>query len=159
TTDPNDLERIDREIRINELRHAAEEAAGGKMVAWESEDCPPEIAEQFWEQVLAFEEGPETTHAEQLRQAGVELPPADGLSDEQVTAKLWEVIHALARQQVFLHSTDHLSDRELYKHLTEDGLHERFNLPPPELGMRCHIDLVGSGSDEHIHLHLKYYAN
>jgi hypothetical protein len=71
TTDPDDLERIDREIRINELRHAAGEAAGGEMVAWESEDCPPEVAEQFWEHVLAYEEGPETTHAEQLRQAGV----------------------------------------------------------------------------------------
>jgi hypothetical protein len=159
TTDPNDPERIDREIRINELKHAAEEAAGGEMVAWESEDCPPEVAERFWEQVLAFEEAPETTHAEQLRQAGVELPPAEGMSEEQLTAKLWEVIHALARQAVYLHSTDHLSDRELYKRLAEDVLHERTTVPPPELGMRCHIDLVGTGSDEHIYLQLKYYAD
>ena len=45
-------------------------------------------------------------------------------ADEQLTARLWEVIHALARQAVYLHSTDHLSDRQLYKQLTEDALHE-----------------------------------
>ena len=33
--DPNDLELIDREIRINELKQEADDLAGGNMVAWE----------------------------------------------------------------------------------------------------------------------------
>jgi hypothetical protein len=68
----DDVGSIDQEIRINELREAAQEAAGGEMHAWENPDAPPEFHEQFWQDVLQDEQADETCHLQQLQQAGVE---------------------------------------------------------------------------------------
>jgi hypothetical protein len=158
TTDPEDLERIDREIRI-ELKHEAEELAGGEMTVHEADDCPPEMAEQFWEHVVAFEKAPWTSHFLQLLDAGVELPDPADLGDEALTAKLWELIDRLAGLRVFLSNTDHLSDRELYTHLWGEALHERIKDVAVDEFSACHLDILGGGSEEDIYLHLKYYAD
>lgn len=158
TEDPNDLDHIDQEIRINELKCEAEELAGGQMVAWESDDCPPGIAEQFWEHVVAFEKAPWTSTYQQLMELGVELPPPEELNDEQVHDKLSEMIHALAGIDVYFCSTDHLSDRELYDHLWSETLHQRVadvSIP----GMVHTIDLAGSGSEEDTEVWMQYYAD
>ncbi|MBX9582572.1 MAG: hypothetical protein K2X87_19880, partial [Gemmataceae bacterium] len=78
---------------------------------------------------------------------------------DALAAKLWEVIHALAARNVFLHSTDHLSDRELYDHLVEESLHEVTKDIPARPGWTQHIDMIGSGSEEDIELYLRYYAD
>ena len=150
---------VDQDIRINELREAVQEAAGGEMHVWENPDAPPEITEQFWQNVLQYEQAEETCHFLQLQRAGVELPPPEELSDEQLTTKLWEVIHALAGMNVFLSQTDHWSDRELYEHLWRDTLREVTMDLPPDSGWTHHIDFLSSGSDEDNFLYLKYYAD
>ena len=155
----DDLDRIDQEIRINELREAAQEAAGGEMHVYENPETPPQIAEQFWQNVLEYEQAEETCHFLQLQRAGVELPPPEEFSDEELTAKLWEVIHALARMNVYLSQTDHWSDRELYEHLWHDSLREVTMDLPPGSGWNCHIDFLSSGSDEDNELYLKFYAD
>jgi hypothetical protein len=155
----DELDRIDQEIRINELREAATEAAGDEMHAWENPDTPPEVAEQFWQNVLDYEQTEETTHFLQLERAGVVMPPPEELDDTQLTAKLWDVIHALAAINVFLSQTDHWSDREFYEHLWRDTLHEVTMDFPPGSGWNCHIDFLSSGSDEDNELYLKYYAD
>jgi hypothetical protein len=53
--DPNDLEKVDQEIRINELKAEAEELVGKEMSGGEADDCPPEIQEQFWKNVVEYE--------------------------------------------------------------------------------------------------------
>lgn len=150
---------IDQQVRINELREAAREAAGGEMPTWEHPDIPPEIAEQFWSNVLAHESSEETTHFRQLTAMGIELPEPSELTDEDLTKKLWEVIHALASINVFMSQTDHWSDRELYEHLYRDTLHEITMDFPSGSGWNCHIDFLSSGSDEDNKLYLKYYAD
>lgn len=156
---PDDLERIDQQIRINELKHEAEELSGGEMSSFEADDLPPDIAEQFWDQVVAFEKAPRTTHIRRLQEAGVEMPPVEELPDREVSARLWEVIHALAEQGVFLLSTNHLSDRELYRKLLDDVLLDTVpDISGDEFGA-CVIDLVSSGSPEDIRLYLKHYAD
>lgn len=150
---------IDQQIRINELREAAFEAAGGEMTTWENPDTPPEIAEQFWSNVLAYESAEQTTHFRQLTAQGIELPAPEDLSDEQLTAKLWEVIHALARINVYLSRTDHWSDRELYEHMWQETLHEITMDLPLDSGWIHHIDFLSTGSDEDNYLYLKYYAD
>jgi hypothetical protein len=92
-SDDLNFDRIDQDIRINELREGAQEAGGGEMHVWESPDALPEITEQFLRNVLQYEQADETTHFAQLERAGVALPPPEELSDEQLAAKLWEVIH------------------------------------------------------------------
>lgn len=155
----NEYGDIDQEIRINELREASREAAGGDMYEWESPDMPPAIAEQFWGNVLSYETAGETSHFNQLQELGIELPAPEELEDSQLSAKLWEVIHGMAKLNIFLSQTDHLSDRELYAHLWHDSLREITMDLPPNSGWTCHLDLLGSGSDEDNELYLKYYAD
>jgi hypothetical protein len=158
-TDPRDLERIDQEIRINELREAVAEVTGEDFVSYENPDSPPEIVEQFWQNVLAFETAEESTEFERLVAAGLDLPPSEELDDAAVTAKLWEVIHAMAARNSFISTTNHLSDRELYEYLWNDGLREFSPDFPVGSGWNHHLDLLSSGSDEDTFQYLKYYAD
>ncbi len=156
---PDDGERVEQEFRIIELKGQAQELAGGEMESWVDPECPPEVARQFWEQVVAFESAEQTTHYDRLLGDGMVIPSPDELDDALLSAKLWEIIYALAQQRVFLSSTDHLSDRELYNYLWSDGLREWTPEFPPEMEMNCHIDLASSGSDEDIEIWLRYYAD
>lgn len=71
-----------------------------------------------------IENGPTTTNYEQLLDKGVQLPNPDSIPDDQVRAKVWEVLANLASLGVYLDQTDHLSDRELYTKLWRDVLRE-----------------------------------
>jgi hypothetical protein len=158
--DPQDLAGIDQAIRINELKETARELAGGDMATYENPDLPPDIEETFWQQVVDCENAPQTCEAEELRKAGLVFPPAEELSDDALPAKLWELIEALARRSTYLYQTDHLSDRELYMHLTKESLWEiESDLPRGDDRWRMTIDLIGSGSDEDIDLYYTYYAD
>jgi hypothetical protein len=145
--------------KIEELKRKAEELAGGKMMEGESDECPPEVKERFWSHVVSYESAPWTTHFKQLEEAGLQLPAPESLNDEDLTAKLWEVIRRLAFLRVFLSETDHLSDRELYTLLWTDILREGTKLLPMDEDSAWHIDLLGSGSEEDNQLYLKYYAD
>ena len=147
------------EDRIEDLKRRAKELSGGQMVTGSSGECPEETEEAFWDYVVAYEESPWTTNFKQLEDAGVSLPPPDSLHDEQLTAKLWEVIQKLALLRVFIEQTDHLSDRELYTHLWNDSLREETKALPLSSNAACHIQLLSSGSDEDNLLYLKYYAD
>ncbi|MGE3805166.1 MAG: hypothetical protein AB7K24_10880, partial [Gemmataceae bacterium] len=156
--DPLDLERIDQEIRINELKAEAEELAGGEMTHLEADDCPPNLQEAFWNHVVEYEKAEWTSHHEQLAKRGHRFPPPTELDDAALTAKLWELINALASMSVYLHCTNHLSDRELYTALLEESLHDAIKDVPPSKAGSWHHDCIGSGSDEDNFLWLKYYA-
>jgi hypothetical protein len=147
------------EERIETLKRHAEELCGGQMEVGTLDDYPAETEEAFWKHVVDYEKAPWTTHFQQLENAGVSLPPPDSLKDEELTAKLWEVIQKLALLHVFIEQTDHLSDRELYTHLWTDSLREETKALPLAANSACHIQLLSSGSDEDNLLYLKYYAD
>lgn len=153
--DPLDLEKVDRDIRINELKERVKAAGGGSFHI--SEDCPPELHEQFLENVLAYESAPVSTPFERLTREQVALPRPEALDDAALHTALWNVIRALADRNVFLYHTNHLSDRELYEHLWHEGLHEAGPVTGKNSGWQYHLDLIGSGSQEHIQLGLRYY--
>jgi hypothetical protein len=147
------------EKRIDDLKRRAEELTGGQMEIGGLGDCPAEVEEGFWKYVVDYEEAPWTTNFQQLENAGVSLPSPDSLKDEEVTAKLWEIIQKLSLLQVFIEQTDHLSDRELYTHLWSDSLREETKALPLAGNSACHIQLLSGGSDEDNLLYLKYYAD
>jgi hypothetical protein len=149
----------DREKRIEDLKRHAEELCGGQMEVGSLDDCSAEAEEAFWKQLVDYEEAPWTTHFQQLEDAGVSLPKPDSLKDEELTAKLWEVIQKLAWLHVFIEQTDHLSDRELYIHLWSDSLREETKTLPLAANSAYHIQMLGSGSEEDNLLYLKYYAD
>ncbi|MFZ9692421.1 MAG: hypothetical protein ACO3EP_10300 [Phycisphaerales bacterium] len=100
----------------------------------------------YWTMVYDFELAPLTTNLAQLRDMGIDVPPAESLDESALSAKLWAVIEGLSRLQVYLISTDHLTDRELYQRLESRVLREEIREVPPEPGVREYIDL-GSGEE------------
>jgi hypothetical protein len=147
------------EKRIEELKRRAEELTGGEMKSGENELSPPEIREGFWEHVVEYEEAPWTTHFQQLERAGVSMPAPETLNDQEVTAKLWEVINKMAQMRIFLEDTDHLSDRELYTKLWGDLLREETKDILLDQDSACHYQLLSSGAEEDTFLYLKYFAD
>lgn len=155
--DPLGLDGADREIRIEKLKKQIEEVAGEEISSGKAADVAPELEEAFLENVLALETHGFVRPFDVLVEAGFIFPPPDELDDTGLSAKLWEVIRALAERRLFLESTDHLSDRALYSWLWRDALREElmgFGLP---FG-NCHLDVLGSCSEEDIILRMRYYA-
>lgn len=156
--DPLNLDAVDRDIRIEKLRREIEDVTGVEMNTDNARNVDPNLEEAFLENVLAVEEHGFVCPLDVLCKAGFPLPPADELDDDALTARLWDLIRELARRRLFLYSTDHLSDRELYTWLLTDALKEEmmgFGLP---FG-NCHLDVLGSGSEEDVILQMRYYAD
>ena len=152
-------EGTDRQEPIRDLQRRAEEFVAGELSIFASEEMSRDLREEFRERVVAFEKLEWITSFELLVQGGMELPAPDELDDSQLTAKLWEVILGLAMLRMFLYNTNHLSDRELYEELWYEVLREGNPDMPINENSACHIDLVGSGSEEDIELYLRYYAD
>jgi hypothetical protein len=148
-----------RDKRIEDLKRRAEQLCDGKMELAGLDDCPAETEESFLKHVVDYEEAPWTTHFHELEMKGVSLPQPDSLNDQELTAKLWEVIHKLALLRVFIEQTDHLSDRDLYTHLWTDSLREETKLLPAAGNSAWHIQILGGCSEEDNQLYLKYYAD
>lgn len=156
--DPLNLDAVDRDIRIEKLRREIEDVTGTEMITDKAHEVDPKLEETFLENVLAVEEHGFVRPLDVLLKSGFSLPPAAELDDAALTTKLWELINELARRRLFLHSTDHLSDRKLYTWLLTDALKEEmmgFGLP---FG-NCHLDVLGSGSEEDIILQMRHYAD
>ena len=150
------LDDVDREIRLEKLRRELEEAGG--MLPLVGDDLPADVEEAFLENLLFYEKAPRTTYAKMIITDGIALPSIELMSHEALGRKLWEVIHALAERQVYLYNTDHLSDGALYRLLWEDYLnHETTDLSlNPDAA--CHLDVLGSGSEDDILIYLRFYA-
>ena len=143
--DPLNLKRIDREIKIAQLKE--ESAAIGEF-----------FPDEIWDLIYRFEHAPITSDYILLTEAGVDMPDADDLDDDELTAKLWEIIERLASWQVYLSCTDHLSDRALYIALITDLLHEGRPDVEPAPGEAYEIDILGGCSEEDIELYFRYYV-
>lgn len=142
-----ETERLKREIM----------ARGG--VIGLSDDLSPEEQNEFLRRVLAFDAGGTTTLTAELQQIGIDVPPSATLSDDALTARLWEIINGLATLRVFLERTDHLSDRALYELLHDELLPDEMDELGTDEESAWHLDILGGGSEEDLRLHLKYYAD
>jgi hypothetical protein len=150
----------DIEDRVEKLKRDAAALSGGKMVTGTALNCPPEIQEQFWKNVLAFENAPEVQPFDELLRAGLTLPPAEELDDVALTEALWAMVRGLEDLGVYLEFTNHLSDRELYVRLWSKVLREPMALTPDDLQAAWHIDMSGAGSDDDgTEAYLMYYAD
>jgi hypothetical protein len=106
----------------------------------------------------AFEEGASTTDFQRLLDAGLVLPEPASLSDAELSEKLWEVIGALAALGVFLKSTDHLDDRQLYSVLWGNVLRAEIDDLQRDQSI-WEVDLVCGGGERATHMYLKHYAD
>ncbi len=93
-----------------------------------------------------------------LRARGIEIPDESSLDDAALHAKLWQIIQEMAALGLYVESTDHLSDRELYRYLVTDALVEETCLPMSPNG-GWHISPIGGCSEEDNEIYLRYYAD
>jgi hypothetical protein len=93
-----------------------------------------------------------------LAARGVDVPDEATLDDSALHERLWIVIHAMAEIGMVLDSTDHLSDRELYRWLATDVLVEETFLSDDVNGA-WHMSPIGGFSEEDIAIYLRYYAD
>ncbi len=92
-----------------------------------------------------------------LRAGGIDIPDDDALLDDgALHDKLWEIITAMPALGMVIEYTDHLTDRELYRYLVQDGLVEETILPG-DAASTWHLSPAGSGSEEDTQIHLRFY--
>lgn len=95
---------------------------------------------------------------EVLRAKGLVIPDEVSLDDDALHKKLWELIEAMAAIGMYLDSTDHMSDRELYQYLVTDALVEETILSDDPRSA-WHLSPIGGGSEEDNEIYLRYYAD
>lgn len=147
----------DQEERIRQLETRIAELGGSPH--FEDEDLDPVLKETFLRNIVEMEEAGWNRPADLLQEGGIEITPSDQVSDEDLPETLRDLVHAMALNNMYLECTDHLSDRELYTVLVEDHLANETMLGPrkPVKGYNFIIDMLGSGSDEHAAMLLRYY--
>jgi hypothetical protein len=148
---------MDQNERIDRLKAEALKLSGGVMQSFGIEHLPPDIAEQFLQEVIAFETAPMVTDFAELTADGIELPDPATVEDAEINPLLWRVIAALARHRVFLSHTNHLSDRELYSVLWHNVLREEHAAIPECAAGAFHVDVPGD--DPQATNFLTYYAD
>jgi hypothetical protein len=142
-----------QEERIAKLR-AELEKLGGTTTTLDS--MPADMEEEFLRHVLEYEKAEPISLLRLLENSGMEVPAPDTLDKDDLRVKLKELIEQMASLGAYLLHTDHLSDRELYEYLYNEGLREEAVLFPENPSYDYMIDLSGSGSDGENHTYLKY---
>ncbi len=84
--------------------------------------------DQFLKHLIAFESAPTETEFDRLTGDGIPRPAPAEVPTQEIGVVLWRVILGLARYRVFLSSTNHLSDRELYEVLWHTVLREEVTI-------------------------------
>ena len=119
----------------------------------------PKEDPEFMRKVIAADDGEyDRVPLEVLAESGKVYAAAARLDDAEVAAELRRLVEDLASLGIFLHSTDHLSDRELYEKLTSEMLLEPMMIAP-EPGWHTHLDPIGGCSEEDLQIYYRYYAD
>lgn len=115
---------VERLLKITELRHRVQLTVPPEHLPSNTESLTLKQQERFWKHILALHaEEEEIPLGEMIyRKSGLLFPALEKILDEQqLTSKLWDLIHALAQVRYFLQNTDHLSDSQCY-HLLRDQI-------------------------------------
>jgi hypothetical protein len=150
------LDGLDQEERIKLLRKQIEELGGNLPLMSE---IPSDTEEAFLKHVLEYESAQPITLFRLLENAGFSIAAPNALDNQELTDAITCLIERLAKLGAYLTHTNHLSDRELYDYLYNEGLREEAVLFPENPSYAYVIDLTGSGSDEDNQIYLKYYAD
>ena len=111
-----------------------------------------EMIERFWEDP----EGEGMIPLEMLAERGVEMPHPSELDEEALHERLWQAIEMMGTIGMYLESTDHLSDRQLYEYLLEQ-LRQPEMLFPDDPRSATTLSPIGGGGEPEIWL--RYYAD
>lgn len=150
---------VERHVNVHRLKGEVQKITGVAPTGYENPEAPAEVVEGFWQSVVEWERAPDTTHTAQWQHDHPSLPPDAELNDEQVHSLLWQIIEWMATRRTYLEDTNHLSDRELYRHLRDEAMHEWTKELSPHSRMNYHMSPIGSGSEEDNALYMRFYAD
>jgi hypothetical protein len=145
-----------------------EKSVGVKGRIYQMKQCktcplsqPGPVAASVWAAIgfMCDEERPDSTLEIELKRFGHVFPAPENVPDAALRDTLWRLIVNLAELHVFLFSTDHLSDRELYTKLMVEELPRETMMPCLYQNASLTIDLAGSCSGADVQHYLRYYAD
>jgi hypothetical protein len=111
--------------RAKQLEEELTRLADGDAFFGTSKDCPADLHESNLEDILAFESvGSGTSLFLGLQEHGMDLPNPEELNEQQSTAKVHEVLHALLELQIILVGFASMPARKLYSTLWNETLWE-----------------------------------
>lgn len=123
------------------------------------DEVPDEIRAAFEAQVEAYHAAKPVALLDTLRDGGYAVIAPDQLADADLPKAIAKLAEGLALLRVYLESTDHLSDRELYEKLLGEVLVDEVVIFPKDPHFALHLDMIGSGSEEDAEIYLRYYAD
>ena len=154
--DYDDLEKVDREIRLNQLHNEAEDF----VASGEDRQPTEQDTAKGLEYLSAWEKGGfDVKPADLLEKMGIHVIHPDELDAASLSARLGEFIKGLGRLGAHLEQTNHLSDDELYRVLWADMLFEETLLIPQNASYVYHWGPLGSWGEEEVLKDLSYYAD
>ncbi len=103
-----------------------------------------------------YEDCPSLPARDLLKRLGYEPLPPGEVDDAQLTGRLWEFVYTLAGRRFYLHSTDHLSDREFYIWLHDRWLATEVSDIPYEAEWNC---VISPGQEDGPEVYLRFYAS
>jgi len=124
------------------------------------EHADAEKENAFWEYIRGEDlDSAATTIYVELRRRGWLPPDPASLSDAALTLALERLVLDLSWLNVYLHATDHMSDRELYSQIVEHVEYNETPLWPDDPGSAISISFISHGTDEELQIFLRYYAD
>ena len=138
---------------MQELKNLVEERGG----LWESDPdyVSQAMLENFARNVLAHHQEGGPTLWDHLRRRNHEFPDPDLMSAETLARKLWELIKILSELGVYLQTTNHLSDRELYRRLYHEVLYDTH--PVIDLKGVVHVNMLDFSKEGDMLAFYRYY--
>lgn len=136
---PDNTEEVDQLLLNARLRDELEPFLDESVDVLACKQLPTSDENEFLASMLAWERAP-ALPISQWFNPPLYLPAPERLNDDELRLELYAVVERLGSRRIYLESTDHLSDRQLYCLIARDILpsHEKMiDLPSNYLNWRC----------------------
>ncbi len=124
---------------------------------WKAVD--PEAANRMWEMLRSEEELFATTMLEELERRGWTPAPSLRVTDAELPKALERLVLDLSWINVYLHFTEHLSDRELYEAIMEEIRENPITIFPNDAASAISIGFLWVSEESEQATWLRFYAS
>jgi len=155
----DDSANLDPEVELSRLIKRAEGATSRPFDFNTFDLLPPMWETAYWRLVMRARTGATESPRKLLEAGGYPFPPADAFENDALILRLWQLFRRLQHLNIFLSTTDHLSDRELYSWLRDKALNEFVVLSPGSPHNYVLIHVISDSSEEDFELWAKYYMD
>ena len=100
-----------------------------------------------------------TTHFERVVESGMTIPNMQKIPKKKLSRALWRLVERLAELNVYLGFTNHLTDKQLYRQLTEETLHDLLRKDAITDDAAFFLGLINFTTPKGVEVFLRYYAN